>query len=335
MNEEIKSNKNWFKTMLSYAEGSGGKLAVSVVLSMLSLTAGIVPFYCVYRMLDLYIDDNLNREAVIYFCVISLTAYLVKVLCFGLSTGISHLVAFNVLEGLRCKVAEVFFKAPLGEVYSHSIGEIKSTIVDKIEDIEPPLAHVVPEGAGHILLPIITFISLTMIDIRVALASLAAFPLGLLFMILTFKISGRNLAKYQEANAHMSSIIVEYVEGIEVIKAFGRAGVSYEKFAGSILEYKKFVLEWMRSTWVTMKLAFAFLPATLLGVVPVSLLLIGNGSMTVSEMALSVMLAMSMVISMTKIEIFSNGLRQMEYTVLEVQKFLDIKVLSEPKKENK
>ena len=335
MNEEIKSNKNWFKTMLSYAQGSGGKLAVSVVLSMVSLTAGIVPFYCVYRMLDLYIADNLNREAVIYFCVISLAAYLVKVLCFGLSTGISHLVAFNVLEGLRCKVAEVLLKAPLGEVYSHSIGEIKSTIVDKIEDIEPPLAHVVPEGAGHIFLPIITFISLTMIDIRVALASLAAFPLGLLFMILTFKISGRNLAKYQEANARMSSIIVEYVEGIEVIKAFGRAGVSYEKYAGSILEYKKFVLEWMRSTWVTMKLAFAFLPATLLGVVPVSLLLIGNGSMTVSEMALSVMLAMSMVISMTKIEIFSNGLRQMEYTVLEVQKFLDIKVLSEPKKDNK
>ena len=154
-------------------------------------------------------------------------------------------------------------------------------------------------------------------------------------MMLTFKISGKNMDKYQEANSHMSSVIVEYVEGIEVIKAFGKSGVSYEKFAGSIRDYRDFVIEWLESTWVTMKLAFAFMPATLLGVVPVSILLVGKGSMTVSEMALSVMLAMSMVISMAKIEIFSNGLRQMQYTVLEIQKLLNIKSLPEPESEKK
>ena len=82
-----------------------------------------------------------------------------------------------------------------------------------------------------------------------------------------------------------------------------------------------------------MKLAFAFMPATLLGVVPVSILLVGKGSMTVSEMALSVMLAMSMVISMAKIEVFSNGLRQMQYTVSEIQKLLKIPALPEPEVE--
>lgn len=286
-----------------------------------------------YGILDRYITDSLDKAFLLNRCLIALCAYLVKVICFGISTGISHYVAFNVLEGLRLKVADVFLKAPLGEVYAHSIGEIKSVIVDKIEDIEPPLAHVVPEGAGHILLPIVCFAALAMVDIRVALASLLALPIGMIFMMLTFKLSGKNMTKYQEANAHMSSMIVEYVEGIEVIKAFGKAGVSYEKFAGSIRDYRDFVIEWLESTWVTMKLAFAFMPATLLGVIPVSIMLVGKGSMTVSEMALSVMLAMSMVISMTKIEVFSNGLRQMQYTVLEIQKFLKIKSLPEPEKE--
>ena len=46
-------------------------------------------------------------------------------------------------------ISNLFLKAPLGEVYAHSIGEIKGIIVDKIEDIEPPLAHVVSKGAGH------------------------------------------------------------------------------------------------------------------------------------------------------------------------------------------
>ena len=334
MNEETaKEEKKWFGTLLSYAKGSGGKLGLSVVFSMVSLLAGLVPYYCVYGILDRNITDSLDKAFLLNRCLIALCAYLVKVICFGISTGISHYVAFNVLEGLRLKVADVFLKAPLGEVYAHSIGEIKSVIVDKIEDIEPPLAHVVPEGAGHILLPIVCFAALAMVDIRVALASLLALPIGMIFMMLTFKLSGKNMTKYQEANAHMSSMIVEYVEGIEVIKAFGKAGVSYEKFAGSIRDYRDFVIEWLESTWVTMKLAFAFMPATLLGVIPVSIMLVGKGSMTVSEMALSVMLAMSMVISMTKIEVFSNGLRQMQYTVLEIQKFLKIKSLPEPEKE--
>ncbi len=334
MNEEAsKEEKKWFGTLLSYAKGSGGKLGLSVVFSMVSLLAGLVPYYCVYGILDGYITGSLDKTYLLNRCLIALCAYLIKVICFGISTGISHYVAFNVLEGLRLKVADVFLKAPLGEVYAHSIGEIKSVIVDKIEDIEPPLAHVVPEGAGHILLPIVCFVALTMVDIRVALASLLALPVGMIFMMLTFKLSGKNMTKYQEANAHMSSMIVEYVEGIEVIKAFGKAGVSYEKFAGSIRDYRDFVIEWLESTWVTMKLAFAFMPATMLGVVPVSILLVGKGSMTVSEMALSVMLAMSMVISMTKIEVFSNGLRQMQYTVLEIQKFLRIRSLPEPEKE--
>ncbi|MCR4599886.1 MAG: ABC transporter ATP-binding protein/permease [Acetatifactor sp.] len=330
-----KEEKKWFGTLLSYANGSGGRLGVSVVFSMISLLSGIIPYYCVYRILDQFIRGVLEKDFVLHWCLIALIAYLVKVVCFGISTGISHYVAFHVLEGLRLKVANTFLKAPLGEVYAHSIGEIKGVIVDKIEDIEPPLAHVVPEGAGHILLPIVCFVALAVVDIRVALAALLALPLGLIFMMLTFKISGKNMTKYQEANAHMSSVIVEYVEGIEVIKAFGKSGVSYEKFAGSIRDYRDFVIDWLESTWVTMKLAFAFMPATLLGVVPVSILLVGKGSMTISEMALAVMLAMSMVISMAKIEIFSNGLRQMQYTVLEIQKLLNIKSLPEPTTEKK
>ena len=55
-------------------------------------------------------------------------------------------------------------------------------------------------------------------------------------------------------NAHMNSTIVEYIEGIEVIKAFGRVGTSYEKYAKAILDYKKFVVKWLSSIWITMKM---------------------------------------------------------------------------------
>ena len=81
------------------------------------------------------------------------------------------------LEALRLRLADRFLHAPLGDVENHSIGEIKSMMVDKIENLEPPLAHMIPEGAGHIVLPVVSILALLCIDWRLALASLVTFPL--------------------------------------------------------------------------------------------------------------------------------------------------------------
>ena len=84
-------------------------------------------------------------------------------------------------------------------------------------------------------------------------------------------------------NAHMISTIVDYIEGIEVIKAFGRVGTSYEKYAKAILDYKKFVVKWLSSTWITMKMTFALFPSTLLGTLPVGLYLTMHGQLTILD----------------------------------------------------
>lgn len=131
---------------------------------------------------------------VVKWCTLTLAAYGLKILTFSLSTGTSHSMAYTILEGLR--LADRFLHAPLGNVENHTIGEIKSMMVDKIENLEPPLAHMIPEGAGHVVLPIVSIIALAVIDWRLALASLVTFPLSFICMGLTFKISGENFDKY-------------------------------------------------------------------------------------------------------------------------------------------
>ena len=322
--------ENWFKVLLSYAEGSNRRMYLSMLLSIVSIVSGLVPFFCIYKMVDAYMNGTLARPAILYWGSVGVFFYAVKILCFGLSTGISHYVAYHVLEGLRLKIAEAFLKAPLGDVYAHSIGEIKNVIVDRIEEIEPPLAHMIPEGSGHIVVPVISFAALFLIDFRVALAALLSLPIGIFFILLTFVISGKNMTKYMESNGRLSSVIVEYIEGIEVIKAFGRTGSSYRKYENAVLEYRDFVIEWMRSTWITMKLAFAFMPATLLGVVPVCVSLVKKGTISLPQMMLSVMLAMSMIVSFAVLESFANRIQQMKYTVEQTEKFLNLRKLSEP-----
>ena len=321
---------SWTNALFAYASSAKGELGISVLLSVLSILLGLAPFYCMYRVICLFAAGTVTQSAVVTWCLWSLAAYIGKVACFTFSTGISHHAAYNILEGLRLRLVERFLHAPLGEVQKHSIGEIKNIMVDKIENIEPPLAHMIPEGAGHIILPIVSILALACIDWRLALASLVTFPTALICMMLTFVISGKSFQIYDESNAAMNSAIVEYIEGIEIIKAFGRAGVSYEKYAKSITDFRTFVVKWLSSTWVTMKLAFALFPSTLIGTLPMSLWLAGKGIITAPQAALAVMLSMSMVGSLAKLEVFSENMRQVKATVESLEEFLTMKELPEP-----
>ncbi len=329
-NEVNPAKSSWTRALFAYAKNAKGELGVSILLSILSVTLGLVPFYCMYRVICLFAAGAATQQAVIFWCLWSLAAYAGKVIAFTLSTGISHHAAYNILEGLRLRLVERFLHAPLGEVQNHSIGEIKSILVDKIENIEPPLAHMIPEGAGHIVLPVVSLLALLRLDGRLALAALVTFPAAFVCMMLTFVISGKSFQIYDESNAAMNSAIVEYIEGIEVIKAFGRAGVSYEKYAKSITDFRTFVVKWLSSTWITMKLAFALFPSTLIGTLPMSLWLAGRGVLTAPQAALAVMLSMSMVGSLAKLEVFSENMRQVKATVESLEDFLEMPALPEP-----
>ena len=329
MQDSEKKKQGWIACLLEYAKGGKGKLIASVVLSILSVVSGILPYYCMYRILNDFIQETVQMNAMMKWCLIVLAAFAVKVIFFSLSTGLSHYAAYNILENLRLKVANRFMHAPLGKVAEHSIGEIKGIMVDKIDNIEPPLAHVIPEGCGHFVLPLVSFAVLWAIDFRIALASLITAPLSFVCMGLTFKISGKNFDKYNSSNTYMNSTIVEYIEGIEVIKAFGRAGMSYEKYAKAITEYKKFVIQWMSSTWITMKLAFALFPSTILGILPVSLWLAAENVISIGQVAFAVMISMSMVGSLAQLEVFANSLKQVQLTVEELQDYLCMEELPE------
>lgn len=166
----MNKKKSWVNTLFAYAEGEKKRLVLSVVLSVVSVMLGLAPFYCMYRLICMFTAGTATAAAVVGWCMAALAAYALKILTFTLSTGTSHSMAYAILEGLRLRLADRFLHAPLGDVENHTIGEIKSMMVDKIENLEPPLAHMIPEGAGHLVLPIVSIIALAVPDPRLALA---------------------------------------------------------------------------------------------------------------------------------------------------------------------
>lgn len=267
-------------SILSYATPCKGKLIISVICALLSVAGGIIPYVAAYRIICLFFNQTATAETILYWTIVGTIGFLGKVLFHAISTTLSHISAYTILELMRKRVAEKLMKAPLGVAQGINAGRVKNIVVDQIENIEIPLAHVIPEGAGALVLPIAVFSYLCMIDFRLALASLITIPLALIPYGMMLGGYNKTYQVYMEANEHMNNVVVEYMEGIEVVKAFNQSTSSYEKYRKAVENFKQTTLNWYKSTWKFTTLGASILPTTLLGVLPIGTLLYLYGSTT-------------------------------------------------------
>lgn len=318
---------NWVKILFSFAAPCKGKMALSVFCAILSVAGGFIPFWAVYEILLAFINQNVTLNGILIWCLVGAAGYLLRVACHGISTILAHISAYTILEGIQLKIADRLMKAPLGEVMGRRIGYLKNIIMDKVEDLEPPLAHMIPELTSNLLLPVAIFIWMLVIDWRMGLAVLISPVLAMIPMFFLMRNYNSQYAAYMEANNHVNSIIIEYVEGIEVVKAFNQSTSSYEKFVNAVQSFKEFTLAWFKSTWKSMNLMMAIMPTTLLGVLPVGLLLVQNGSISPAELAMGIILSLSIVGPLMKATTFINEAKSMEYAVEAANELLNLPVL--------
>lgn len=331
MKPNTKTKGNWLKTVFSFASACRLKMTISVVCAVLSVLAGILPYLGVYQVIILFFDGSQTAQSIWLWALIALGGYAVKLLFYAVSTTLSHISAYGILENIRLAIAEKLMKAPLGTVMGETIGKIKSVMVDRVETIELPLAHMIPEGISNILLPVAVFIYLATIDWRMALASLITVPLAVLIYGVMMRTYNKKYAEYMESSNHVNSVIVEYIEGIEVIKAFNQSTASYEKFEKAVESFKEYTLDWFRSTWKLMNLGGAVLPSTLLGTLPIGMLLYLNGTLSPAELTMSLILSLGIVTPLTSFTVFVNDLKAIEFAVNDADEFLRLEELTNAK----
>ena len=321
--------RTWLGILLSFAAPCRGKMAASVVLAILSVAGGFVPYLGVYQIIRLFLERQTSWEGILFWCGVCLAGYAIKVAGYALSTMLAHVSAYTILEGLRLQAADRLMGAPLGEVDSRPIGAMKSTIVDRIEDIEPPLAHMIPELSSNILLPLVVAIAMFAIDWRMGLALLVTIPVALIPMAFGLRTYNKNYAAYMAANAHVNSVIVEYVEGIQVVKAFSQGERSYQKFANAVRSFRDFTMDWFRCTWASMNLCLSILPTTLLGTLPMGTFLYQTGVLDPAQVTLCLMLALGIVTPLMSATAFINSMKSMQFAVKDTRELLDLPQLSQ------
>lgn len=319
-----KTETSWFQALLQFASRCKAKMIISVITSIISVAGGLVPFLCVYQILKGFIEETIIPSQIFFWCLIGVGGYLVKLLFFAISTILSHVSAYTILETIRMEIADKLMKAPLGETMNKTIGQIKAVVVDRVEAIEPPLAHFIPEATGNVVIPVAIFIFLLVFDWRMALASLATIPLAAIPFSILMSNHAEKYAAYVKANNHVNSVIVEYIEGIEVVKAFNQASSSYEKFTNAVNSFKDYTVAWYQSTWKWMYMAFSIMPSTLLITLPVGLWLFADGVLTASELCMCLILSLSIIAPLMRLEVFVNEINVMEYGIKETLEFTEM-----------
>ena len=314
-------------SVAAFAGRCKGKLTLSVLCAILSVAGGMVPYWGAYKIIQLFFSGSPTLEGVLFYGAVSATGYLLKVVFYGISTTLSHICAYTILEQIRHRIAAKLMKAPLGSVLSDTAGRIKNAVVDRVETIELPLAHVIPEGISNILLVVAVVVYLFMIDWRMALAAMVSIPLAAVVYAVMMRDYVPRYDAFMRASNHVNSVMVEYVEGIEVIKAFGRAGAAYEKFQSAVTSFRDYTLDWFQSTWKLMNLGGAILPSTLLGTLPIGLVLYMNGSLTAADLTMCLMLPMGIIAPLTTFTVFVNDMKAIEYAMRDAGGYLNMEEL--------
>ena len=209
-------------------------------------------------------------------------------------------------------------------------GRIKKLFTDDIEQVEMLLAHAIPEGISNLAMAAIAIICMFFADWKLALLSLCSLPIGMFAIGMMFKAGMERMNNYYVASAKMNATIIEYINGMEVVKVFGRDGESYQQYEKDIKSYRDFTLEWYKICWPWMALYSAILPCVALVMLPVGTLLVINGSSTLADLVLVFCLSLSVGVPILKALNFAGKFSQLNYKINEIEKAMD----SEPLKTN-
>ena len=264
----------------------------AILSAFIGVLCGMIPYFAAAQILIGLIQGERDTGFYLTWCIAALAGYLLRAILYAFALSMSHRATFSILKNIRERLLAKLPKMPLGTVVDASSGQLKQVIVDQVESMERPLAHLLPEMTSNLLVPVCIFIYLFVLDWRMALLSLVSIPVGMAFMMVVMKDYGKQYEGSVKVTQAMNSTIVEYIGGIEVIKAFNQGKHSYAKLSERVFANASYFYHWMKSCQLPISLSKAISPTTMITILPVGWLLYAGGSLPVETFITTIVLSL-------------------------------------------
>ena len=301
----------------------------AVALAVLGVACHMLAYVCIAVMIRLLLSGGGLREC-LPWCGVLLAGYGGKALFSAMSTSASHTATYYTLRDLRKSLLSKLSRVPMGTILDTPSGQYKTTIVDRVEGMEPTLAHLIPEMTANALVPLFLAVYIFVLDWRMGLASLVTTVIGLI----TASQSGKTYAaRWQgavEVGRRMANAIVEYIGGIQIVKAFSQSAGSYRKYSKAVEDNAQYYVDWMADNQKYMCVIQALTPSVLIAVLPVGLLLWSGGSLAVETFLTIIVLSLGLTGPLLAAMSFVDELAVVGTNVGEISGILNAPELKRP-----
>ena len=305
-----------------------GKFIGSIILAVLGVACQMVPYFCVAHIVTMMLSGEQNYSCYVTAGIIALCGYFGKVLFSCLSTTISHTVTYYTLRDLRENITAKLARVPMGTILDTPSGQYKTTIVDRVEGMEPTFAHLIPEMTANVLVPLVIAVYLFLLDWRMALLSLVTLVVGLAVMSAGMKNYPVKWEGAVKAGKQMANVIIEYIGGIEVVKAFSQSAGSYKKYSDAVNYNANYYVDWMRENQKTMSAYNAILPSVLICVLPCDFAFWISGSLELSTFLSIVIFSLGLIGPIVAAFTFTDDLAVLGTNVEEISQLLNAEELN-------
>lgn len=305
-------------------KGHKSKVFAAVFIAIIGVGFGVIPYFSVAAIINNLVAKNANLNNYYPYIFAVFLGFLASILFHEISTIISHNLAYRIIEDKRKLLADKLSKISMGEVERKSSGQWSQFMVETLDKMEKPIAHVIPEVIANIFIPVVLVITIFIMDWRIGIANLITIPLGLLFSMLMMRGYEEKSKRYQEAAKAMNTTMVEYVNGIKVIKAFNKSASSFGKFRKTVEENKNAMLDWYLSVCFSMTATMETIPSTMVFVLPASLYFFMKGSVEVGTLIMCILLSYASYKPLIKAMSHMETIANIKVVFEEIKKIMEI-----------
>lgn len=319
-----------FKKVLSYAGEYRRTTYASIAVMLVGVVMSVLPFFFIYQIIaPLLTGQTASLSSSAGWLLAIAACGVLYALLYVKGLSLSHHAAYNTLKNLRISLQGKLEKQPLGVIQKQGTGTLKKMFIEDIDSIELLLAHALPEGLANVAVPVFVFIAMFFADWKLALLSLCSLPLGLAAMMAMYQAGTDKVGDYYSSGQKMNNTIVEYINGMEVVKVFNRDGESYKRFEQDVRGYRDFTLAWYKVCWPWMALYNSIIPCTALFLLPVGAFLVLKGYSTLPDFALVLCMSFGVGAPLLRALSFISAMPQINYKIAALEELMNAPALKQ------
>lgn len=321
-----KRYKNSISLLLRWAGKDKYWLYLAILFSVISGLCTMVPYYGIYRLMEAGFQGNLTTNFVIQNALIIAVAMVIRFIFFGSSGVASHKGAYGALFKVRCMVVNHMAKVPLGALNERSTGNIKTVLNEDIEKLELFLAHNLPELVYYMIGPIAVFFYLLTVNIPLALVSLVPLIVAMITMAVLFRNMDEMMGRANKSIMSLNSIMIEYISGMKLIKAYNMGSKSFQKFSSAIQEENEVWTDLSKKMGPPYAVFVVIIECGMLVMVPLGGMFFLNGSITASIFLLFAYVGSLYLTEIRPLQELGSNFAEVLTGVVKVKEILDIPV---------